>query len=121
MSPRILVPESAHLGLCWAHVEPQKFQTQKDKCWEFMFGHFGAHVEASWAMLERHLGVAGSHVEPCVLLRLRYVVCARCWLCCLSAVLSSVFVVLFLCLCVLFMFMLFVVGSFQSVSWNFDF
>ena len=81
----------------------------------------GLDFEASWAMLERHLGVAGSHVEPCVLLWLRYVVCARCWLCCLSAVLSSVFVVLFLCLCVLFMFMLFVVGSFQSVSWNFDF
>ena len=57
----------------------------------------GLDFEASWAMLERHLGVAGSHVEPCVLLWLRYVVCARCWLCCLSAVLSSVFVVLFLC------------------------
>ena len=31
-------------GLCWAHVGPQKFQTQKEMCWEFMFGHFGALV-----------------------------------------------------------------------------
>ena len=34
-------------GLSWAHVGPQKFQTQKEKCWKFVFGHFEALVLSS--------------------------------------------------------------------------
>ena len=54
------------LGPCWA----QKFPTQKEKCWTFMFGHFEALVlssnrkgfplevdfGASWAMFRLILG-----------------------------------------------------------------
>ena len=64
---------------------PQKFQTQKEKCWEFMFGHFGALVlnpnrkgfplgadfGASWAVFRPILGhfrasrrPAGPEFEP---------------------------------------------------------
>ena len=36
------------MGPCWARVGPEKFQTKKIKCWEFMFGHFGAFVGPCW-------------------------------------------------------------------------
>ena len=58
------------LGPCWA---TKKFQTQKEKCWAFMFGHFEALVlspnrkgfplevdfGASWAMFRPILGHFG--------------------------------------------------------------
>ena len=51
--PRGLGLSSTNAGFSWFqrgfkpvldHVGPQKFQTQKEKCWEFVFGHFGALV-----------------------------------------------------------------------------
>ena len=61
-----------------AHVGPQKFQTQKEKCWAFMFGHFEALVlssnrkgfplevdfGASWAMFRPILGHFGAPRRP---------------------------------------------------------
>ena len=65
-------------GLCWTHVGPQKFQTQKEKCWTFVFRHFEALVlssnrkdfplevdfGASWAMFRPILGRFGASRQP---------------------------------------------------------
>ena len=43
---------------------PQKFQTQKEKCWEFMFGHFKALVLSSNRTVEVDFGASWAMFRP---------------------------------------------------------
>ena len=53
----------AYVGPMLGH----KFQTQKEKCWEFMFGHFEAQVLSSNSKgfpLEVDFGASGAMFRP---------------------------------------------------------